>query len=539
MIVHTVNKETEFSVSPQIISRFFLYFAGLFFLLLSFWLGRTFGQPTFEQILYHLKFGADGLQQTDSIFIYSFVKWCFFLPLGISILAVIVEVSVRKTAAARISKAINSPKLPSKIPLANTIRYFGLGALKITPLLLLFSAITYCTNKVSGFEYIASNFGIDYFSSHYVVPEKVALSSNKPKNLVLIYVESLEASYADKKIFGKDLLSDIEDLGGVSFEHYNPAPGTGWTIAAIIATQCGIPLKVVLAAHDGNSQGDEIKSFLPNATCLGDILASRGYQNVFLGGASLGFAGKGTFLHDHGYQNVFGREEWLKQGAEPADMNGWGLYDDDLFSNAKTKLQELHRNGQPFNLTLLTVDTHHPSGNFSKSCLKGGAKEFVDIVKCSSVQVSNFVRFMKDNDYLKDTNIVILGDHLAMVNPVWEQLNSSPQRSIFNSFISNSPLKKNRDDIVPFDLFPSILEFIGIEVAGDRLGLGFSGFHESQSQPEPDRIAQMERSLLNNSSAYLNLWDQRQVMKKKDLVPSRQVTQTGRFYPNNRLSSLN
>ena len=539
MTLSAFNKKIEFSALPKIILRLSSYFAGFFFFLLSVWLGRTFGEPTFEQILYHLKFGTDGIQQVDRIFIYSFIKWCFLLPLAFSLCAVISEHKIRSIQAVIRSRAMNSSAPARTIFKARAIEHFSSAALKGAPVLLLLATLVYCANRVSGFEYIASNFGMDYFSSHYVAPGKISLSSSKPKNLVIIYVESLEAGYADKRRFGTDLLSDIEDLGGVSFEHYSPAPGTGWTIAAIIATQCGIPLKVVLAAHDGNSQGGQIKSFLPNATCLGDILASRGYQNIFMGGASLDFAGKGTFLHDHGYQDAYGREEWIRQGTEPSNMNGWGLYDDDLFLNAKVKLQELHKTGQPFNLTLLTVDTHHPGGNFSKSCLRSGAKEFVDIVKCSSVEVSNFVLHMKNSGYLKDTNVVILGDHLAMVNPVWDQLNSASGRYIFNSFISASPPKKNRDEIVPFDLFPTILEFIGIDVPGDRLGLGFSAFYESKMQPAPDRIDQMDRSLLNSSSAYLELWDKTQVVKNKHLVPTKLVTQAGRFHPKTKLSDLN
>ena len=216
-----------------------------------------------------------------------------------------------------------------------------------------------------------------------------------------------------------------------------------------------------------------------------------------------------------------------------------GLYDDDLFVGAKAKLQELQKAKQPFNLTILTADTHHPSGNFSKSCLKNGGKEFVDIVKCSSTEVANFVHYMKKNNYLKDANVVILGDHLAMVNPVWSQLNAPPGRTIFNSFISASPPKKNRDDIVPFDIFPSILEFIGIEVAGDRLGLGFSGFYASKIKPESDRAVQMEQSLLNSSSAYLDLWDKSKTMKIQNHAPKKLMTQTNRFHPKNLFPNIN
>ena len=36
----------------------------------------------------------------------------------------------------------------------------------------------------------------------------------------------------------------------------------------------------------------------------------------------------------------------------------WGYEDERLFQNAKNKLMELSAQEEPFNLTLLTVDTH-------------------------------------------------------------------------------------------------------------------------------------------------------------------------------------
>jgi phosphoglycerol transferase len=50
-------------------------------------------------------------------------------------------------------------------------------------------------------------------------------------------------------------------------------------------------------------------------------------------------------------------------------MNDWGLYDDMLFIEAEKKLDELESHpNTPFNLTLLTIDTHGPNGYVSKHC---------------------------------------------------------------------------------------------------------------------------------------------------------------------------
>jgi hypothetical protein len=122
----------------------------------------------------------------------------------------------------------------------------------------------------------------------------------------------------------------------------------------------------------GNTQGEQVARFLPNARCLGDILDAQGYTNVFLNGASLSFAGVGKFFRDHHYDKVIGREEWIGLDEKPETMSGWGLHDDDLFRRARQELAMLVKVGRPFNLNIHTIDTHHPYGQLSARCAQEG-----------------------------------------------------------------------------------------------------------------------------------------------------------------------
>ena len=77
-------------------------------------------------------------------------------------------------------------------------------------------------------------------------------------------------TYADASLFGTDLLQPLHALGGQRVPAYRQSPGATWTIAAMVATQCGVPLTVYSEGdvrHDGNA-----RTFLAGATCLGDIL---------------------------------------------------------------------------------------------------------------------------------------------------------------------------------------------------------------------------------------------------------------------------
>jgi len=488
----------------RLVIRFFVYFLAFFLVFAGLWVNRNFGEPSLEQILYHLQFGMSGLVDTDPLFVNSFIQEAILSALAVAVGLVIIEVSLAYYLIHQYKHHHTS----------TAFSFFGLEEFAKAlywlinhraPLFTLIAAFTYFAVQFSLLTYTYQKFAKDYFSENYLDPKKVNVTLKNPKNLVLIYVESLENSYQNKQLFGKNLLKSLDDIGGVSFGNFRQAPGTNFTIAGITATQCGLPLKSI-TIYDGNGQGENIKFFLPNARCLGDILHDHGYHNVYMGGDALAFSGKGMFFKDHHYDEILGREE-LKGHLTKAQMNYWGLYDDVLLPKVKAKLIELHQAKQPFNLTFTTIDTHGPDGHFSKLCLKNNAKNFEDIVECTANQVTDFVNFMKKNGYLKDTNVVILGDHLAMYNPVYEdKLTTIQERHIYNQFISRKKIIKTRDHILHFDLFPTILEFIGFNVQGGKLGLGFSAITPKTPQPSIKLLDEMESDLLNESETYIDLW---------------------------------
>lgn len=69
--------------------------------------------------------------------------------------------------------------------------------------------------KIGITSYFASFFGPDFVANHYVMPSRFEKSTGKLKNLVLIYVEGLDAAYESEAIFGKNLLKEISALRGV------------------------------------------------------------------------------------------------------------------------------------------------------------------------------------------------------------------------------------------------------------------------------------------------------------------------------------
>lgn len=473
----------------RIPARFPAYFVAFFLLGFARWLNASFDSPTIDQILYHLHY-SDGMGiDIGRIFLWTFVMECLVFPLAFAIAAGVLHgmllVKSNRTGAVH-WRAMAGVALPS---------------------LSLCAGMTALMMQLSAFSWIGYQFAEDRFARHFVDPKQVAVQPlpGKTKNLVLIYVESLEETYGDTRVWGRDLLQPLRGLGGVSFADFRSAPGTNWTIAGMVATQCGVPLRVV--SQRDVRQGDASEpAFLPGATCLGDILHRHGYRNVFLGGAPLSFAGKGKFLRDHHYDITYGREEWVKEGVPESSLGEWGLYDDELYARAKVKLKELHESGRRFNLTLLTLDTHNPHGFRSPGCRERGLKSFEDIVACASFQAADFARFIEQSGYLKDTSVVIVGDHLAVSNPVYDALRKIENRRIYNQFIAQEAPVKNTEAILPYDLYPSILELIGFTVPDRRLGLGYSAFGAASGAQAVDRLDDLALPSLSGSSSYARLW---------------------------------
>jgi len=458
--------------------RFVLSFVGLFLVGATLWTHKNFGNVDFEQLIYHVQYGANGLLEVDPARLRNFIEFTVLIPL----------------AGAAVFTVATS-RLKSRLPLRHL--HWLTAVLGVAYFLVSFSFK----------DFVRSYFGPDVFSSAYIDPKDVQLlPAGKQKNLVLIYVESLENAYQDPVRFGRDLLKPLTRLQQryMSFGAYEEMPGTNWTIAGIVATQCGLPLKVMLGP---NEPGLQLRKFAPHAICLGDVLAARGYENIFMNGPDLGFARVGTFLHDHGYTRAYGSKEWIAAGEESAKTKLWGLRDDRLFAHARSELDKLVAAGRPFNLTILTVDTHGPDGLFSEECRRRAVRDFAGIVECSASQVAEFVEHIRAKGWLDRISIVVQGDHLAMENPVFKKLNGDKNRRVFNLIVSDPVEAPSSPRVTHFDMFPTILEVLGLGTEAGRLGLGYCMLQRCAIPAPPvGRFAEFEAGVLNRSDVYLALW---------------------------------
>jgi phosphoglycerol transferase len=347
------------------------------------------------------------------------------------------------------------------------------------------------------------------FAVYYKEPSKTI--PNPKLNLVYIYGESLERTYFDNNAF-PDLAPELNKLkdDSLDFSHTMQLPGTDYTIAGMVASQCGIPL---FAPFEGNASAS-VSSFFPQNICLGDILKNSGYENYFVQGANLRFAGKDVFLKSHGFDYLYGAEELKTVVEDPKYRNDWGFYDDTVLDETWKKFEELSRAGKRFSLFALTVDTHHPDGFISRTCerkrydIGGKANQSFSAVSCSQEHIAALIEKIKASPYFKKTVIVVSSDHLAMKNTAWDQLNKQDRNNLFFIIRGDQPQQEiSGVKRSTMDNGATVLDILG----GDNfIGLGRSSLSaESLSEV----FLNMKEKVLAWKPDVIRLWNFPKEMK--------------------------
>ncbi len=349
--------------------------------------------------------------------------------------------------------------------------------------------------------------------------------AGKPRNIVWLYLESLERTYLDEDLF-PGLMPNLRALEeeSLSFTNIEQVYGTGWTIAGMVASQCGIPLVTHAKRVDRNSMSG-MDQFLPGAECMGDILDKAGYDLNYMGGAILDFAGKGQFYQTHGFNRIEGYHELVGALDDRGYKHNWGIYDDSLLTLAKQRFDELAARDQPFGLFLLTVDTHHPYGYMARACkdlvYQDGTNPILNIVHCADRLAADFIHYIKDSEFFEDTLIVVSSDHLAMRNTASEILESGERRNLWMIFDKNTSPGKITGKGSTLDVAPTLLNLMGANIEG-------FGFGRDMMKDTPTLSASKEPvdEALVQSRGYLSsLWGYPQItdgflvdLKKKQLA---------------------
>lgn len=352
-----------------------------------------------------------------------------------------------------------------------------------------------------------------YFEDNYVDIRNVKTTfPQKKRNLVHIYFESVENSYFDKANGGymsENLMPELLELTkeGVNFSSHDKlggphqTHGSSWSVAGFVNMMSGIPLKV---ATNGTNYGMD-GYFLPGLYNLGDFLHDNGYEQTIMFGSEAAFGGLDIYFTDHGKFNIFDLKHAKKVNLLPQDYRvWWGFEDDKLYEYAKQELTRLSQTGKPFNFMMENADTHFPNGYMTEKTPKKYDSQYANVIAHSSSELVKLVRWIQQQSWYDNTTIVITGDHLSMDKEFFKDFDPNYHRTVFNLILNApvTPTNTKQRHFSPVDFYPTLVASLGIQIEGERLGLGTNLFSNVPTLIERDTLAIFNKNLRANSQFY-------------------------------------
>ncbi|MDD3137473.1 MAG: LTA synthase family protein [Lachnospiraceae bacterium] len=457
------------------------------------WVLNTWGNLSMDEIIFHLKVPVEG---TNADLIQSYLSVCVSVAIIILFAVIVLMIGVWK-------KPIR--------------RYLAMASIIGASLWAVITSVQLLWTDLNINEYIASQSeNSTFIQDNYVDPRNVAITFPAQKrNLIYIYLESMESTYMDTSNgggFEENYIPELTELAknNINFSNTDNVGGgyatTGatWTMGGLFAQTSALPLKIPVEANSMNEQSE----FFPDIISLGDILKEEGYSQMFMCGSDATFGGRRKYFEQHGNYNI---SDWASARTDGhiSDDYGvwWGYEDEKLFDFAREELTNMSSEGKPFNFTLLTADTHFEDGYVCQLCkTEFGDNQYANVMTCSSRQVTSFVKWIQQQDFYENTTIVISGDHLTMDSDFCNDMVSGYTRGVYNTII-NAPIEtantKNRE-FSTLDMLPTTLASLGVEIAGNKLGLGTNLFSNQRTLVEQVGINKLNKELEAKSNFFEN-----------------------------------
>ncbi|MGN0776395.1 MAG: LTA synthase family protein [Candidatus Ventricola sp.] len=463
------------------------------------WGMRNYGNITFDEMLFHIHMPLEG---TAESFVRA-VETEVVLAGAVMALAILAVLHIpakkgwwiRRAGSRRVWVRIFPLKLPG---IAATLALAAWLCILLVCADRSFTISDFVRKQLTQ-SYLIENEYVDAGSVSLTFPEK-------KRNLITVYVESAETSSQDVAnggFFEVNYIPEMTEIAkeNVSFSQSDllegavVAPACGWTIAGLVAETAGLPLK--LYAYEDGADGvdnsmDNVATFMPGATMLGDILEQAGYRNVFLAGSDFTFGGRRLMYTQHGDYEIRDYLYAERENLIPADYekSEWGYQDKVLYALARDTLTELAASSEPFHLALLTVDTHAPDGDICSLCPDTYADRIANVIACSSAQLSDFIAWCQEQPFYENTTIAIMGDHASMVAGFYGEESDKHagtlKRKVYNAFVNSAaePVQEKNRMFTTMDLFPTTLASLGVTIEGERLGLGTNLFSAEETLAE-------------------------------------------------------
>lgn len=255
----------------------------------------------------------------------------------------------------------------------------------------------------------------EFTESHYAAPNAKMYGIAKGKNVIVIHLESFQQFLIDKKINGKEVTPFLNKLyhsnSTYSFKNFFHQVGQGKTSDAE---------NMLETSTYGLSTGSLFSQLGSDNTfqAAPAILNQRsGYSSAVFHGNVASFWNRNNTYKNMGYQYFFDASYFDTTGDK---STGYGLKDKLLFKNS---VQYLERLQQPFYVKYITVTNHFPftldkeDTNFKTTDTSDSAiNGYFQTAHYLDQSIKEFYAYLKKSGLLKNSMIVLYGDHYGLSN---------------------------------------------------------------------------------------------------------------------------
>ena len=310
----------------------------------------------------------------------------------------------------------------------------------------------------------------------------VFMPTIKP-DLIMVYLEGLDRGFANQERFGDvyDGLLSVQ-AEGLDLTQVAQIEGTGWSLAGLVATQCGVPL-LPNGFRQRNAFEDQT-TFMPSQTCLSDVLADHGYRTSFVVASDSAFAGQRHFLRSHQYDDIVDSdtlEAWYHDDdLARAFVPSLRTYDDQLaYDVAQRHYDDILTNPAPIALTVMTFGPHGRSGVLSRRCTQDGVArregDLMQTVPCAISDFQTFLTYIRAHRSGRPTLVAVMSDHLNHERDVVGQAGRMNTVTFLGYGIPDFPTSQKIDrPAAMIDVYPTVLALLGFADKEGSAGLGVS-----------------------------------------------------------------
>lgn len=373
---------------------------------------------------------------------------------------------------------------PQVFRICTVVAFLGFFVFQIQSIVRQFSILSYF--KVESSTFIEENYA-------RLDPTKAVHADGHKRNLIVIFLESMESGFRNPSVYGENLIPELERLEGegLRLEGYHRTPGGYFTLDGISAQFLGMPLTQLPVDIHNVHMNKVFGGLLSNTDGIFNVLQNDGYITASFHGTSREFSNKGLFMHRHGITEAFFAEDWSQRGY-PLDEKNRGRWDyNDDFLMARFKEWLVTPKEKPFAVFFETVDTHFPVGfTPAEERIKGNQEESI---QHASRLIDRFILWAKTQPWYADTTIYIAGDHpwQDSANDFTKLTKKDPNRGIYSVFLNpvRTDLKVRPCGFAAMDIAPTILNAMGVtftsefhgQTSHSQLGLGRSLFDDGEN----------------------------------------------------------